>query len=139
VLFFFLSLSLLLLPRCKLIFILFHYYYYYYYYYCFKDLLNNCDIKTRVVVVVLVLVVVVVVVEVEECFRRVATPENNQRPDPRPNALQSTMLQISTTKPVVADVCITCPIIPVAVAASTPLSLSHYHSLPRRNLDAQLK
>jgi hypothetical protein len=73
-----------------------------------KDLLNSCGIKNRV--------------EVAECFR-VADLENNQRPD--------LMLYNAPdfNKPVVADVCITCPI---PVAASAP-------SVPRANLDAQLK
>jgi hypothetical protein len=68
--------------------------------FCIKDLLNSCGIKTRV--------------EVAECFR-VAIPENNQRPD--------LMLYNAPefNKPVVADVCITCP---VPVAASAPLSLT---------------
>jgi hypothetical protein len=64
------------------------------------NIINSCGVKTRV--------------EVAECFG-VTRPENNQRPD----------LMIYNTpdfnKPVVADVCITCPI---PVSASTPLSLS---------------
>jgi hypothetical protein len=69
--------------------------------FCIKDLLNSCGIKIRV--------------EVAECFR-VAIPENNQRPD--------LMLYNAPdfNKPVVADVCITCPI---PVAASAPLSLTN--------------
>jgi hypothetical protein len=69
--------------------------------FCIKDLLNNCGIKTRV--------------EVAECFR-VAIPENNQQPD--------LMLYNAPdfNKPVIADVCITCPI---PVAASAPLSLTN--------------
>jgi hypothetical protein len=68
--------------------------------FCIKDLLNSCGIKTRV--------------EVAECFR-VAIPKNIQRPD--------LMLynSLDFNKPVVADVCITCPI---PVAACAPLALS---------------
>jgi hypothetical protein len=71
--------------------------------FCIKDLLNSCGIKSRV--------------EVAECFR-VANPENNQRPD--------LMLYnaLDFNKPVVADVCITCSIPSIPVAASAPLSLS---------------
>jgi hypothetical protein len=61
---------------------------------------SSCGIKTGV--------------EVAECFR-VADPENNQRPD---------LMLYNTSdfnKPVVADVCITCPI-PVAAATLVPLS-----------------
>jgi hypothetical protein len=67
---------------------------------CIKDLLNSCGIKTRV--------------EVAEYFR-VTIPENNQRPD--------LMLYDAPdfNKPVVADVCNTCPI---PVAASAPLLIT---------------
>jgi hypothetical protein len=53
--------------------------------------------------------------QVAECFR-VANPENNQRPD-----LIMLYNAPDFNKPIVADVCITCPI---PVAASAPLSLT---------------
>jgi hypothetical protein len=69
--------------------------------FCIKNLLNSCGIKTRV--------------EVAEYFR-VADPENNQRPD------LYNYNAPDFNKPVVADVCITCPRIPVAAATPLPLS-----------------
>jgi hypothetical protein len=68
--------------------------------FCINDLINSCGIKTRV--------------EVAECFR-VANLDKNQRPE--------LMLYNAPdfNKPVVANVCITCPI---PVAKPTNLTLT---------------